>query len=215
MFYALADQNYTSSTLSPYNPIASNASSSPSASVIASLTSFDVYAQLTFAERTDAVNGAAPVNSTWHNGNNSLAVDHTEPAYVAKNWGPKYLASVNGSYQIVQPFITEVQSQGNYTLSTITISKIAQTASATHVLDTHMAFQVLDGRLSVYLENETVYLDTGDVVFIKAGSSFQYWNEVAYTKVLYVAGGVGGLDTQLIEAEDTVAWNSAVWPISS
>jgi len=66
--------------------------------------------------------------------------------------------------------------------------------------------------LKVALEGEILDSSTGDVIFITAGADFNYWNEVVFTKVLHVAGGFNGLDTQLIDGG--VAWNFPVWPVN-
>jgi len=214
LFYALANANYSSPTLSPYNPVSSNASSSPPPSVIAELTSFDVYAEFDFVPRSDlALNGAAPAGSTWHDGNNSIAPDSATPAFIAKNFGPKYLSSaIKGSYQIIQPFVTPGVSDHAFTLSTITMSPILKNAAKPVTINTHNAFQVLEGKLNVLLQGEILELVSGDTVFITAGTQFTYWNEVAFTKVLYIAGEGKALDTQLIAGG--VPWNAAVWPVN-
>ncbi|KAE9367091.1 RmlC-like cupin, partial [Stipitochalara longipes BDJ] len=209
LFYALSSANYSSSTLSPYNPSANDSSSSPPASVISSLQSFDVYAQLQYNPRRDAVNGTAPANTTWHNGANALATDAYTPYFVANDYGPKYLNSATQSfYQVIQPLVTPTQSAGNFTMSTITIAKGSTNSTTSH--PGHTAFEILEGQLMVRMEGEVLSLLQGDVVFIPGNTTYGYWSEVAYTKFLHVGAGAKGLDTALIaEGED---WDSPVWP---
>jgi len=213
LFYALADANYTSSTLSPYSPSTSNASSSPSASVISSLTSFDVYAELDFVTRTDTVNGTAPIDTIWHTGSNDISSDSIHGASIAKDYGPKYLYSgSNGSYQIIQPFVTGVQSAGNFTLSTITMNKGSSATEVTQSFPGHAAFEVLDGKFTVSIMNETIDLLSGDVVFIPGNTTYSYFGGVAFTKVLHISRGANGLDTSLIAK--AISWDYPVWPTS-
>lgn len=211
LFYALADRNYNSTTYSPYNPAPANAST-PSEEVLASLTSYDVYAQFSFAPTSATVNGAFPINSTWHTGNNTLGADSTTGAFIAKDHGPKFLSSTRAGYQIIQPLVTPTQSEGNFTLSTITAAMGALSDSALNIFESHTALQVLEGKLTISLERETVELLGGDTAFVPAGTPFRYWSEIAFTKFLHVCGGARGLDTRLIE--DSVPWGYPVWPTS-
>ncbi|RDW85233.1 RmlC-like cupin [Coleophoma cylindrospora] len=214
LFYALANANYTSSTLSPYNPYPSNASSTPSASVISQLTSFDVYAELSFVERSDAVNGAAPNGSVWRTGANAISSDSIHGAFIAKDYGPKYLYSgpAKGSYQVIQPFVTGLQSAGNYTLSTITLDKGSSATAPTLSFPGHAAFEVLDGKVIVNMLNETVELLSGDVVFIPGNTTYSYYGGVAYNKFLHISQGEVGLDVTMMA--DSISWDSPVWPTS-
>ncbi|KAH8660757.1 RmlC-like cupin domain-containing protein [Tricladium varicosporioides] len=212
LFYALASSNYSSPTSSPYDPSIVASDSSPPASVISALQSFDVYAQLDYNPRRDLINGTAPTNTTWHTGNNTLAPDSATPYFVAKDYGPKYLNSQTG-YQIIQPLVTPTQSAGNFTLSTISMDRLS---TDTTVRDQeflgHAAFEVLEGQLMVSMEGELLSLLQGDVVFIPGNTTYQYYSNVAFTKVLYIGQGASGLDTSLISG--AVVWDSPVWPIS-
>lgn len=213
LFFFLADSNYTSATDSPFVPAANNVSagSGSSGSIISALESFDVYAQLEYNPRRDLVNGTAPA-SNWHTGTNTPANVSGTPFFVAKDFGPKYLA--NGSfYQIVQPFVTSVQSaDSNFTEGTITMSRLLTDSSKLPALtlDDHTAFEVLEGAITLSMANETVTLIGGDVAFIPGGTKFKYWSEVAFTKFLYVGAGTNTLDAQLIKK--AVSWNYAVFP---
>lgn len=212
LFYALASSNYSSSTSSPYDPSIVASDSSPPASVISALQSFDVYAQLDYNPRRDLINGTAPSNTTWHTGNNTLATDSATPYFVARDHGPKYLNSQSG-YQIIQPFVTPAQSAGNFTLSTITMDRVSKNATVQdQKFPGHAAFEVLEGQLMVFLEGELLSLLQGDVVFIPGNTTYQYYSNVAFTKVLHIGQGASGLDTSLIAA--AAAWDSPVWPTS-
>lgn len=213
LFYALASTNYSSSTLSPYDPT-SNATSSPSVAVLETLTSYDVYAELTYSPRRDAVNGMAPANTTWHTGTNDLATDAYTPYFVAKDYGPQYLNSNSSyGYQVIQPLVTPTQSAGNFTLSTITIDRVSANSTVkTLSYPGHAAFEILEGQLTVQMEGETLNLLTGDVVFIPGNTAYKYYSTVAYTKFLHVGAGANTLDTALIASGES--WVSPVWPTS-
>lgn len=214
LFFAIADSNYTSSTSSPYVPASStgstDAGAGSSASMISALESFDVFAQLDYSPRRDAINGTAPANTTWHTGKNTPATDSNHPFYLAKNQGPMYLNSEHG-YQIVAPFITTTQSAAKFSEGTITMSrKLSNTTIPTRSLADHTAFEILEGALMVKLQGEQVQLLQGDVVFIPGNTSFSYWSEVAFTKFLYVGAGDKGLDVALMKK--AVAWDYPTWP---
>ncbi|TVY46382.1 Quercetin 2,3-dioxygenase, partial [Lachnellula occidentalis] len=191
------DSNLSFSTSSPYDPLVSANSSSPNASKNSSLQKFDVYAELDFSPRTDAINGAAPMNSTWRTGLNTLPSDAYTPYFVAKDYGPKYLSTECG-YQVIQPFITPTASGGNFTLSTITMDQLSSNVTR---FTRHAAFEVLEGQLTILMGGEVLSLLQGD-----------YYSLVAYTKVLLISQGAEGLDTKLIAS--ATSWNSPVWPAS-
>lgn len=140
LFFFLG-QNFSSSTNTPYVPAHAN-SSSPSPSVISSLTDYDVYGQLDFEPRRDLVNGTAPVgSSSWHTDSNALGAPG-KPYFVANGYGPKYLSSQYG-YQVVQPLVTPKQAQDtNYTLSTLTLSRQTKKTPPTWSLEGAAAFEV-------------------------------------------------------------------------
>ncbi|KAF7915480.1 uncharacterized protein EAE98_011083 [Botrytis deweyae] len=213
LFYALADSNWTlasSETQPPYDPLlVVNGSSSPPASVISSLENFDVYAQLDFVPRTDAINGTAPLNSTWHTGANALGAQGS-PYYVAKDFGPQYINDAAG-YQIIQPFVTPVQSEDAFSLSTITLArKLSNVTIPTSSYTGHAAFEVLEGMLTVEMEGETLSLIQGDVVFIPGNTTYKYYSTVHFSKFLFIGAGAEAMDTQLIAAG--ASWSSPVWP---
>ncbi|KAI9649179.1 hypothetical protein NHQ30_001747 [Ciborinia camelliae] len=213
LFYALADSNWTSAssmTQPPYDPlIVVNGSSSPPASVLSSLQTFDVFAQLDFVPRSDAVNGAAPANSTWHTGANTLGAQGS-PYYIAKDFGPKYINDVAG-YQIIQPFVTPVQSGGDFSMSTITLDrKLGNVTIPALQFTGHAAFEVLEGMVTFKLQGETLSLIQGDVVFIPGNTTFKYYSTVIFSKFLFIGAGSESLDTQLIA--NGASWPSPVWP---
>lgn len=240
LFYALASANHTPSTYSPYAlneyDAYDAASSSPDASVIASLNSFDVYAMLDYVPSRDLVNGSYSSTGEptgWHAGNHTdeLAADEKTSYFVAKDYGVKYLNDEAGFYQIVQPLVTPTQSAGNFTLATFIISEKLSNETAMGVVgnDTtttasgsacvsgsqaltgHSAFEVLEGLFAVEMSGETIYMATGDVVFIPAGTAFSYYSQVPFTRVLYISQGDDGLDTRLIENGQS-GWEYPTWP---
>ncbi|KAG4434485.1 hypothetical protein IFR05_010028 [Cadophora sp. M221] len=212
LFYALSSGNYTSPASSPYDPsIEASPSTTPDDAFDKVLEGFDVCTQ-NFTPRSDAVNGAAPARSVWHTSPNILANDSTTPFFVAKDYGPQYLNNQTGSYKVIQPFVTPVQSAGNFTLSTITMARVAISAVPESTYPGHSAFEVLDGKLKVLMGGETLSLLQGDVVFVPGNTSYRYFSDVAYTKVLHVSQGAVGLDSELIACGER--WDSPVWPIS-
>ncbi|KAL4919256.1 RmlC-like cupin domain-containing protein [Aspergillus aurantiobrunneus] len=214
LFYFLGT-NHSSSTNTPYVPKPSNDSSSAggSSEIISTLQRFDVYAQLDFKPRRDFANGSAPASANWH------SIDSTEtslgkpgePYFVANNYGPKYLNARHGAYQIVQPLVTNTQSQDtNFTMSTIILSRQEGAAPVLNGSGAS-AFEVLEGSLLVKIGKYPVArLETGDVAFVPPRVSFQYWSEASYAKVLYVGSGKDGVDTRLIaEGKD---WGYPTFP---
>jgi quercetin dioxygenase-like cupin family protein len=181
--------------------------------VISSLESFDVYAQLEFETRTDLVDGAAPSGTGWHTETNDLGAAG-EPYFIANGWGPKYLNSVQG-YQIVAPLATGVQTQDtNFTMATVSISVTPGNGTVpVWKMGGATAFQVIEGRFDVQIAgHDTAELTTGDVVFIPPNTSFRYWSEAAFTKVLVLSGGHEGIDQKLIEGGE--AYDFVTFPVN-
>ncbi|KAL4863203.1 hypothetical protein BDV12DRAFT_177769 [Aspergillus spectabilis] len=194
--------NYTGSTHTPYIPQVDNSTDAagPPAELIATLESFDVFAELDFETRGDIeTNGAAPSGSVWHDGSNPLG-EPEKPYFIANGWGPKSLNSQVG-YHIVAPLVTPVQSGAlNFTLSTITISQTpANVTVPTWRFEGASAFKVLEGQLSIKIADYPVaQLIGGDVAFVPAGVPVKYWSDAYFTKFLFPSAGVNGLDQQLI-----------------
>jgi quercetin dioxygenase-like cupin family protein len=163
------------------------------------LEGFDVYAQLNFTARADIADGTAPQGTGWHTASNELGAPG-EPYFIASGWGPKYINSQYG-YQIVSPLATEAQSQDtNFTLSTISISITPPNTNIPIWTRTGAtAIQVLEGRFAIQIGHHCTYeLTTGDVSFIPGGTSFKYWSESYFTKVLVLSQGRTGIDQELI-----------------
>lgn len=218
LFFFLADSNYTSPLDTPFVPAASNdsAGSGSSSSIISELEDYDVYAKLTYSPRRDFVNGSAP-ESDWHKGSCHPANNSHTPFFIANNYGPKKLNSAGAFYQLIQPFVTPMQSGDvEFTQGTITISRLASTAAQAALpytnLTDHTAFEVLEGALNLEMQNETVQLIGGDVAFIPGGTPFRYWSQVALTKFMYVGSGTETLDVQLMAS--ATSWDYAVFPTS-
>ncbi|KIK63808.1 hypothetical protein GYMLUDRAFT_241702 [Collybiopsis luxurians FD-317 M1] len=212
LFFAIATSNYKAETHSPFNVTAWNASTSAGndPDQISALEAFDVYAKLDFEPRRDLVNGTAPSTSVWHTGLNELAKDSVTPFFVANDFGPKYLHE-DGAYQIIQPLITPVQSNGNFTMGTLTLSRLFNGSDPAGItLTNHTAFQVIEGGLMIQMAGETNILLEGDVAFIPGGTAFAYWSAAAFTKVLYVGAGNDTLDTRLMA--DAKDWDFATFP---
>ncbi|KAL4891448.1 RmlC-like cupin domain-containing protein, partial [Aspergillus ambiguus] len=214
LFYALG-KNYTSVTNTPYVPQAVNdsAAAGPSSGGISGLQRFDVYAQLDFEPRRDFVNGSAPADADWHSIDSTTTTlgQPGEPYFIANNYGPKYLNSQQGSYQIVQPLVTSTQAQDtNYTLSTIIMSRQKATAPS-WIGNGACAFEVLEGSVLIKIGSYPVArLEAGDVAFVPRMVSYQYWTEASYAKVLYVSSGKEGVDQRLIA--DGQDWGYPTFP---
>lgn len=191
-----------------------------------------------YTPNNDLVNGSAPA-SNWHAGPNQPASDDRTPYFMARGWGPYYLNSGHGMYQVIQPLVTPVQSgANNFTMSTISLSlplrtNIGQqggngTAGNSTVSRRSMSgstfnsqaasmFIVEEGRFVVQVgDHPTALLTSGDQLFVPPGTDFSYSSAASFTKVLYASGGAAGqgkgLDTQLIgEAKE---WSSPMFPIS-
>ncbi|KAE8147332.1 RmlC-like cupin domain-containing protein [Aspergillus avenaceus] len=203
LFYSLGT-NYTSATNTPYVPQATNDSSAsgPDPDGISGLESFDVYAQLSFEPRRDIANGSAPSDKGWHTDSASLGKPG-KPYFIANNYGPKYLNSKHGAYQIVQPLVTSSQAQDtNFTLSTVIMSRQRASSSApTWTAAGAIAFEVLEGSVQIQIGNyPAARLEMGDVAFVPPSVSYRYWTEGSYAKFLSVNAGRDGLDQRLIQA---------------
>ncbi|KAK5134702.1 hypothetical protein LTR08_006217 [Meristemomyces frigidus] len=214
LFTVLAQSNYTSVLEAPFTagPVAATAGGD--ASIITTLEKYDVYAELEYSPRTDMVNGSAPSTAAWHNAPNTLATDAATPFFVAKDYGPRYLNNATGQYQIIEPLLTPTQTDGNFTMGNIILSRtFARKTPAVYTLPhSHTALEVVDGQLTLKMEKETVELEIGDVAFVPAGTAFSYWSQVAYTKILYIGNGTQTLDQQLLG--NAASWDYAVFPSS-
>jgi quercetin dioxygenase-like cupin family protein len=213
LFLAIADGPFTSSTNAPFvptKPTNSGAGSDPSA--ISALEHFDVFAQLAFSPRRDFVNGTAGGSGYWHDGPNTLAPDAVTPNFIAKNYGPKYLNTDGGVYQLLAPLATAKQTAGNFSMGTLTLSPLQANQTATRMrLRQPVAFQLEEGALVVDVEGyDAATLIQGDVVFVPAGVKFSYSASATYTKFLYVSGGKDGFDYQLLQ--NAHAWNFTTYP---
>ncbi|KAH6625342.1 quercetin 2,3-dioxygenase [Boeremia exigua] len=214
LFYFLANENYTSSSYSPF-PQGNFSDPGGDSDTITKLQSYDVYAQLSFTPPTNfGSNSATEEDAIWHNGANELAQDSKTPFFIAKGYGPKYLAGdAKSSYAIVEPFVTSQQSDGNFTQGTITLSKpSAGSEPEKYSLPGHTALEVVDGLVSVDVGgfDGTTTLSIGDVVFVPANTTFSFWGAAAYSKVLYVGAGNDTIDGKIIKGAKE--WDSATWP---
>ncbi|PHH78662.1 hypothetical protein CDD82_2924 [Ophiocordyceps australis] len=165
-----------------------------------------------YRPRRDFVNGTAGAGQKWHDGPNTLPNDATEPYFIAKDYGPKFLNSEAG-YKIIQPLATREQSaDGNFTMGTIVMSpKLESTPVSRTTLPHHFALQMDDGQLSLSIQGyKTVLMMHGDVAFIPAGTPFEYYATVPYTKFLYMNAGAEGLEAQLLK--DSKEWSWPAYP---
>ena len=143
---------------------------------------FDVITKSHFQPRRDLVNGSAPAGSIWHTGQNDLAGLPAAPFFIANDYGPKYLNSERMGYHAIHPIQTPKQTQGNFTISKISLSRLLpnETVSLNRFSDT-MGIEILEGQLSVTLGMETIRLLQGDALFVLANTSWSYWSEIGFT----------------------------------
>jgi quercetin dioxygenase-like cupin family protein len=173
------------------------------------LASYDVYPQTNFTARQDAVNGIGGTGN-WYDGPNALPASST-PYFIAKNYGPKYLNSEFGLYQIVTPLVTSAQSNNQFTQGTITMSPktVNQTIPSVRS-EQPVSFLMEEGMLEVELGGETARLIEGDVLFVPGNTTFRYTAVARYTKFMYVCAGNNGIDAMLLK--NSMAWNSSFYP---
>jgi quercetin dioxygenase-like cupin family protein len=213
LFFTIGDPSFKTSTGSLFTPAAPKPEADPGANpgMIAALQSLDVYAAFDFQPDMNFTNGVVgKASAPWHTGSNALAQDAKAPAFVAKNYGPKYLNTEN-EYKLIAPLATGKQTADKFTMGTITLSpRMANTTDNPTTLYQHVAFQVQEGQLVVGIKGETVSLIDGDVFFVPSGTSFTYYASVPFTKFLYVSAGGNGLDAQLIQK--AIPWDYATYP---
>jgi quercetin dioxygenase-like cupin family protein len=176
-----------------------------------SLNHFDVYPQMNFTPRLDAVNGIGG-DGRWYNGPNTLPGNNLGPNFIAKNYGPKWLNSQHGYYQIVMPFVTGKETDNKFAQGTITMSlkKTNQNAPILKLAQ-HTAFLLEEGQLNVGVEGyDPIHLVDGDLVFVPANTPFTYYAEAEFTKFMYVSGGGDGLDSILIAGGKS--FGKAIYP---
>lgn len=214
LFYFIASANVSSNTHSPYIPNSNATTPGGDESTINSLERFDVHAKLDYSPPMHFDNnGTTDSHIAWHNGANEPAENSSTPFFIAKDFGPKYLAvSANASYTIIQPFITAAQSNGNFTEGTLTLSQGSNVTASLWNLPGHTALEVIDGAVGVWVEGyaESAALSIGDVVFVPSHTAFSFWAGAAFAKVLYVGQGNDTLDSRLVA--QARPWNAAVWP---
>jgi hypothetical protein len=154
---------------------------------------------------------AGPGN--WYNGPNPLPGSSVPPNFIAKNYGPKWLNSQHGYFQIVTPFATGKETDNKFGQGTITMSmKNATQTAPTLRLAHHTAFMMEEGKLAVNLDGyDPAHLIDGDVVFIPANTPFTYSADAEFTKFMYVSGGGDGLDAMLIKGGKP--YDKALYPV--
>lgn len=175
------------------------------------LATLDVYPQLDFQPLANLESGAEPeVGPQWHNEQNVIP-EAADPYFVAKGFGPKYLNSENGYYQVVATLVTPASSNGWFGEGTITMSRRKSNQTVPEiVLPGATAMLLEEGQLAVEVGGQTASLIEGDTFFVPANTSFKYSAEASFTKFLYVTQGSQGLDTMLLK--NSVAWDSSFYP---
>ncbi|TKW51043.1 Quercetin 2,3-dioxygenase [Colletotrichum tanaceti] len=102
-----------------------------------------------------------------------------------------------------------------YALRTVTLSSLMSNQAANEAnLNQPLAFQLEEGALNIAIDGyDAVMLIQGDIAFIPAHTLFNYKVLAAFTKFLYVSGGGGGLDYQLLQR--AVPWGHAMYPFNA
>ncbi|KAF2667662.1 RmlC-like cupin [Microthyrium microscopicum] len=177
------------------------------------LNTWDVYPQLNFTPRADAVNSKGG-EGNWYNGPNTLPGSNANPYFIAKNYGPKYINDKHGYYQIITPLVTGKESNNQFAQGHITMDlKRGNKTSPTQKVAQHMAFMLEEGELHVGVEGyDEVRLIEGDIVFVPKNTPFTYYAGAEFTKFMYVSGGGDGLDATLIQGGKPTS--KAVYPVS-
>lgn len=213
LYYFISSRNGTYPLASDYDPLAPKNTTGTSIP-LDDLQRFDVFAKPNFVPRRDQINGAAPATTSWHNGTNSLPDISTEPFYIANDFGPKYLNTNHMGYHIVQPMQTSTTSQGNFTISKISLSRLQSNQTVPeNNFSNPMGLEMSFGQLHVRLGQEVIRMLEGDILFVPANTTFQYWSEVAFTSFMHFSTGSDGLGSDLIASSSK--WDSPAWPIYS
>ena len=230
LFFALGNLTDLESS-TPYPPQALNATGTsstagPPPSVISALSALDVYAQLSFSPTMNLTNGStSPANATWHTGPNLPPSNAQTPYFIANGFGPIYLNSQHGLYQVIQPLVGPTQSgetsNTSFTMATLTLSRqfpVNGSMGAVNITEWRLpgasAILVEEGVLGVWVEGQTeaAALVRGDVFFVPPQTGFAYWSAAAVSKVLYVGGGRFGVDVKLVESG--YRWGDVTFPAS-
>jgi quercetin dioxygenase-like cupin family protein len=194
---------YTSKTGAPFPP--DQPLPFPIQAFMQVASSFDVHS-VSVRLNDNLVNGST--NDNWHDSTNALPGTPLIPYYIASNWGPKYLKRSLG--QVIAPRATLAETGGNFTIATVTLRhRFHGEQISSFQFPVHQVFQVLEGQLSVQISERSYNLIGGDVVFIPAGTAFQYWSDVRFTK-FYIGAAGYGLDSWLIS--QSIPWDYAVFP---
>ncbi|KAH7169880.1 hypothetical protein EDB81DRAFT_752458 [Dactylonectria macrodidyma] len=149
------------------------------------LAPYDVYPQRNFTPQYDLVDKkAGPGN--WHDRPNELPLDDKNSIWVARDYGPKWLHSKDGVYQIVSPFVGSQQTNAMFTHGSITMSQKSNGAPSSSVTSPYAtAFMVEEGQLAVMVKGfRTAHLVDGDVFFALPSTPFSYYAEAYFTKFL-------------------------------
>ncbi|EWZ33059.1 RmlC-like cupin domain-containing protein [Fusarium oxysporum Fo47] len=212
----IKDGVYPSPIGSEYNPdpaIVNKTGGNPAVleSLLNAPETFDNYPQLDFTPRRDFVDGIAG-SGNWHNGSNTLAENSKTPNFIANNFGPKFLNEEDGVFKIITPLVTGNQTDDQFTMGTITLSKLLPNQTATEATAKYATgLHLQEGELTVEVDQyETAQLIDGDLIFLPQGTTFRFFASAPETKFLYVIGGPDGLDYELLQ--NSKPWEFASYP---
>ena len=152
-------------------------------------------------------NETGACEADWHASNSTLPNDSTTPYFLANGAGPHWWNEKSGA--VLSPLATTVQTDGNFTITQISMRKTAANATIPcYMSKNHQFVYGMRGRATFSIDGEKVELIAGDSLFIPAGTSVELSSKVNYNKFLWCSGGVDGVDTQLIEQGEEWAYST-------
>lgn len=96
------------------------------------------------------------------------------------------------------------------TITTVVMRRrLANETIASQAFDGPQVFVVLEGQLMINMIGQNASMSTGDVAFVPANTTFQYWVTVAFTKFFLGSNGPALAHRLISEAEE---WDHAVFP---
>ncbi|KEF52122.1 uncharacterized protein A1O9_11748 [Exophiala aquamarina CBS 119918] len=202
-FFAVAGDPYMSTA--PFNP--DDHSQLNATKVLGLMPKYNISPAPANKINLEWVNGTTEDGlDTWHRADQALPSDPSKPYFISSNRGPKYLVREEGT--VVAQLASAQQTREKLTVATITL-KPSEEPTDFEQFEMDQAFQVTEGQLTLEIEDETVQLIFGDLVFIPQGTCFKYWSTVGFTKFINWSAGFGLADSLI---EDAEPWNHAVWP---
>jgi len=138
------------------------------------------------------------VSPDWYENNATLPADAKTPYYVANGEGSHWWYEELGA--AISPLATAVQSNGNFTISQVSMRKSVNMTVPKWKSGSHQFLYGMTGAVTVQVgSDEPVQLIRGDAMFIPAYTNFTIENCGNYNKFLWCSGGWDGIDSQMVE----------------